>query len=75
MQACVTTAGALVHTAWKDHREKTHRAIRLSEPVDVVVDVLGGPFTDTNRWAATHRTHHSTPDANLYPAVQLADLV
>lgn len=73
-QLAIMTGAALVHTAWKDHRAKTHRSIELSKPVDFAMDVFGGPFTDTTRWAATHRIHHHTPDTNLIPWVKYADL-
>lgn len=73
-QLAFMTGAALVHTAWKDHRAKTHRSIELSKPVDFAMDVFGGPFTDTTRWAATHRIHHHTPDTNLVPWVKYADL-
>ena len=75
MQTAALTAGALIHTAWKDHRTKTHRSIELSRATDLTMDIAGGAFTDSNRWAAVHRIHHSTPDANLYPAVQFADMM
>lgn len=75
VQLGVIVGSALVHTAWKDHRAKTHRSIELSPPLDLAVDIAGGAFTDTTRWAATHRIHHSTPDVNLVPSIEYADLI
>ncbi len=74
-QLAVMTGAALVHTAWKDHRAKTHRSVELSPAVDAGLDIAGGPFTDTTRWAATHRVHHHTPDTNLLPAIEYTDLM
>lgn len=43
--------------------------------LETAVDVAGAPFTDTTRWAATHRIHHATPDADLRPAIEYTDAV
>ncbi len=74
-QVAVMTGAALVHTAWKDHRLKTHRSIEMKPGLEFAVDVAGAPFTDTTRWAAVHRIHHATPDANLLPAIEYADAI
>jgi fatty-acid desaturase len=72
-QLGIMTMTALVHTAWKDHREKTHRSVKMGKTLEAAVDIAGAPFTDTTRWAATHRIHHATPDANLLPTIEYTD--
>lgn len=74
------TAGAafvsLANTAIRDHRVHTHRSLEFNnDSVERAARVVGGHLTDTKRWAAVHRVHHSTPDANLEPFVELADYI
>jgi hypothetical protein len=65
----------LLKTTILDHRRATHRSLEPGKIVTGVLEVAGAPFTDTSRWAAVHMDHHSCTDANLLPAVEIADLV
>lgn len=75
--AALTGAAAfasLANTAIRDHRVWTHRSLDFkNELTGRAARVAGGHLTDTKRWAAVHRVHHSTPDANLTPFVEVAD--
>ena len=83
-EAFVTTAvltgaaafASLSRTAIEDHRLWTHRSIAFeNDNLEKAYRVAGSHLTDTKRWAAVHRIHHSTPDANLVPFVELADYI
>jgi hypothetical protein len=81
----VATTGALTsaaafatlsRTAIEDHRLWTHRSLAFrSDSAEKVYRVAGSHLTDTKRWAAVHRVHHSAPDANLEPFVAIADYI
>ena len=75
--AALTGAAAfasLAKTAVVDHRIWTHHSLAFqNELVDKAARVAGGHLTDTKRWAAVHRIHHSTPDADLINFVEFAD--
>ena len=36
-QLGIMTMTALVHTAWKDHREKTHRSVKMGKTLEAAV--------------------------------------
>ncbi|MDQ2973074.1 MAG: hypothetical protein M3Q79_01155 [bacterium] len=66
---------SLVRTAVYEHRILTHRSLEVDVPVETAFRVAGAHLADAKRWAAVHRVHHSTPDANLLPFIELVDLV
>ena len=72
-QLLATAMVPLLKTAILDHRESTHRSVETGPFVRTALEIAGSPFTDNKRWAATHRVHHSTADANLLPFIELAD--
>ncbi len=74
-QLGVIAFGALAETTINKHRIRTHRSIVARPMAQRVLDILGAPFADTDTWAAVHRVHHSTPDANLHPFLELADYI
>jgi hypothetical protein len=66
----------LANTAVRDHRVYTHESLKFNGPTtDRIARTMSAFLTDTKRWAAVHRIHHSTPDANLTPFVELADFL
>ncbi len=72
----ITAFTSLANTAIRDHRVWTHRSLEFeSDAVGKTARIAGGHLTDTKRWAAVHRIHHSTPDANLTSFVELADYI
>lgn len=77
--AALTGAAAfysLSRTAIEDHRIWTHRSLAFKdERAEKAYRVAGSHLTDTKRWAAVHRIHHRTPDANLVNFIEYADYV
>ena len=69
------TGLSLMRTAVEDHRINTHESLEAPVRVEQAMRFGGAHLTNTKRWAAVHTVHHSTPDANLFPFVELADLV
>ncbi len=64
----------LAKTAIEDHRIWTHQSVETrSTTLEKGFRIAGAHLTDTKRWASVHMVHHSTPDANLVPFVELAD--
>lgn len=74
--SAATALFSLANTAIRDHRLYTHRSVNYTHSgLDKTARIMGGHLTDSKRWAAVHRVHHSTPDANLVPFVELADYI
>jgi hypothetical protein len=75
--AGLTAAGgilSLLHTAIEGHRKETHRSLAFkSNRVEQAYRTSNSHLIDPKLWAAVHRVHHSTPDANLEPFVEIAD--
>ena len=67
---------SLANTAVRDHRIWTHHSMDFQdEGIGNAARIAGGHLTDTKRWAAVHRVHHSAPDANLTNFVEVADYI
>jgi hypothetical protein len=72
--AAIEVLGFVAATTVLNHRQETHRSLKLKPGVERVArGVMRMTGVEPAVWASVHTVHHGVTDANMVPIIELAD--
>jgi hypothetical protein len=71
--AAVEAAAFVAGTVILDHRALTHDSLGITDRLLPFFQTTQAIFADPKPWAGVHRIHHTIPDADLHPFIEVAD--